>query len=110
MKEHSFQNKVRKELSKLGYITFRTNVGKVKTYDGRFFDTGLPSGFSDIIALKDGKIYFIELKGNKGRISEVQKNFIEKMRENGFNAGIAFNMEDVHNILKGNLTYGDKTK
>ena len=30
MTEHDLQNLIRLELSKLGYVVFRTNVGKVK--------------------------------------------------------------------------------
>lgn len=101
MTEHNFQNLVRKELTKLGYITFRVNVGKVKMHDGRYFDTGLPKGFSDLIVLKDGKTYFIELKVGKNKPSAEQLNFIEQMKKNGFNAGVAWNMEDILNILKG---------
>lgn len=100
MTEHNFQNKVRLELSKLGFITFRTNVGRVKTADGRYFDTGLPKGFSDLIALKEGKIYFIELKVGKNKPSKEQLNFIEQMKTNGFRAGIAWNMEDIYKILE----------
>ena len=99
MTEHNFQNYIRKELSKLGYITFRVNVGKVKMFDGRYFDTGLPKGFSDIIALKEGKIYFIELKVDKNKPSKEQLNFIKQMKKNGFGAGVAWNMEDILKIL-----------
>ena len=42
MTEHDIQNTIRLELSKLGWLTFRVNVGKVKMEDGRIFDTGLP--------------------------------------------------------------------
>ncbi|HGH8651635.1 TPA: VRR-NUC domain-containing protein, partial [Streptococcus pyogenes] len=38
------QNLIRMELSQAGHMVFRANVGKVKTADGRFFDTGLPKG------------------------------------------------------------------
>ncbi|MBN2545744.1 MAG: VRR-NUC domain-containing protein [Spirochaetes bacterium] len=101
MTEHNFQNYVRKELSKLGYITFRCNVGKIRTIDNRWFDTGLPKGFSDLIALKNGKLFFIETKAPKGKPSTDQINFINQMKKNGFAAGIAYNMNDVFEILKG---------
>ena len=99
MSEHEFQNQVRKELSNLGYISFRTNVGKVKMHDGRWFDTGLPVGFSDLIVLKEGKTYFIELKVAKNKPSKKQLHFLEIMNKNGFKGGVAWTMEDVFNIL-----------
>lgn len=94
MIEHDLQNKIRLELSKIGWTTFRTNVGKVKLADGRFFDTGLPPGFSDLLALKDGKTVFIEVKKPGGKPSKAQKNFIEQMKKNGFNAGIVYSVDD----------------
>ena len=100
MTEHNFQNKVRLELSKRGFITFRTNVGRVKTADDRWFDTGLPKGFSDLVCLKNGKTYFIELKVGKNKPSKEQINFIKQMNKNGFNAGVAWNMEDVYKIVE----------
>lgn len=102
MTEHNFQNLARKELTKLGYITFRVNVGKVKMSDGRYFDTGLPRGFSDLMVLKNGKTYFIELKTGKNKPSTDQVNFIEQMKINGFNAGIAWTMEDILKIVEDN--------
>lgn len=99
MTEHDLQNQIRLELSKLGWITFRMNVGKVKLADGRFFDTGLPSGFSDLMALKDGKTVFIEVKANRGKPSKAQLNFIAQMKKNNFIAGIVYSMNDVLALL-----------
>lgn len=95
MTEHDIQNQIRLELSKLGYCVFRINSGKIKMTDGRWFDTGVPKGFSDLIAIKDGKISFIEVKTETGRPSEEQKKFIEIMKNiYGCNAGIARSVED----------------
>ncbi len=46
--ESLIQNQIRVELSKAGHTVFRVNVGKVRMADGRYFDTGLPKGFSDL--------------------------------------------------------------
>ena len=40
--EHSIQNAVRRALSENGCVIFRINVGKGRTFDGRYFDTGVP--------------------------------------------------------------------
>lgn len=95
MTEHDLQNKIRLELSKLGWITFRINVGKVKLADGRWFDTGLPAGFSDLMALRGGKTVFIEVKAKRGKPSKSQINFIHQMKQNGFSAGVVYSIEDV---------------
>lgn len=81
MNEHSIQNAIRLELSKLGYCVFRANVGRFQTKDGRWFDTGLPRGFSDLFAVKDGRIYFLEVKTETGKPSAEQLNFIAVMRD-----------------------------
>ena len=98
MSEHNLQNQIRIELSKLGFTVFRLNVGKVRMADGRFFDTGLPKGFSDLMALKDGKTYFIEVKYGKNKPSPEQINFIAQMIKKGFKAGVAYSVEDSKKI------------
>lgn len=81
MNEHSIQNAIRLRLSELGYCVFRANVGRFQTKDGRWFDTGLPRGFSDLFAVKDGRIYFLEVKTETGRPSEEQLRFLAVMRD-----------------------------
>jgi hypothetical protein len=100
MTEQDLQNQVRLELSSLGFTVFRMNVGKVRMADGRFFDTGLPRGFSDLMALKEGKVYFIELKFGKNKPSPEQINFIEQMQKKGFSAGVAYSIDDVKKICE----------
>lgn len=81
MNEHSIQNAIRLRLSELGYCVFRANVGRFQTKDGRWFDTGLPRGFSDLFAVKDGRIYFLEVKTETGRPSKEQLKFLAVMRD-----------------------------
>lgn len=101
MTEHDLQNSIRLKLSKEGYTTFRANVGKVKMQDGRWFDTGLPKGFSDLFAVKDGKVYFIECKIHPRKPTAEQVQFIERMREQGCRAGVAYTVEEAMEIVKG---------
>jgi hypothetical protein len=101
MTEHDLQNSIRLKLSKEGYTTFRANVGKVKMQDGRWFDTGLPKGFSDLFAVKDGRVYFIECKIHPRKPTPEQVQFIERMREQGCRAGVAYTVEEAMEIVKG---------
>lgn len=101
MTEHDLQNSIRLKLSKEGYTTFRANVGKVKMQDGRWFDTGLPKGFSDLFAVKDGRVYFIECKIHPRKPTAEQVQFIERMREQGCRAGVAYTVEEAMEIVKG---------
>lgn len=99
MSEHELQNMIRLELSKLGYVVFRANVGKFKLGDGRWFDTGLPKGFSDLFAIKDGKVFFFEVKVGKNKPSAEQINFIEQMRKRGCLAEVVYSLEDVFSCI-----------
>lgn len=100
--EHDVQNEIRLELSALGYCVFRINSGKVKTADGRWFDVGVPKGFSDLVAIKDGKIAFLEIKNEVGRPSPEQIKFIEVMQKRyGCRAGIARSVSEALKIVEG---------
>ena len=81
MTEHDLQNLIRLTLSKQGWCVFRANVGKFQMKDGRWFDTGLPKGFSDLFAVKDGRIVFLEVKTPTGKVRPEQVNFIQQMRK-----------------------------
>lgn len=98
--EHAIQNAIRIALSDRATV-FRANVGSGITYDGRHFDTGLPKGFSDLFGFRhsDGKIFFIEVKTPKGRVSEAQQNFIKQMRCHGAAAGVARSVDDALKII-----------
>lgn len=100
MTEHDIQNAVRLELSKLGFAVFRINTGKFKLADGRWFDVGVPKGFSDLIAVRDGRIYFLEVKSASGKASPEQLNFITVMRDKyGCTAGIVRSVDDALQLV-----------
>ena len=100
--EHRIQNEIRLALADT-CVMFRINVGKGYTPDGRYFDTGVPRGFSDIFGVRkaDGKAVFIEVKTAKGRPTDQQKNFLETMRKNGAIAGVCSSPEEAVQLIKG---------
>jgi len=102
MKESDVQNSIRLALSPYA-ITFRTNVGKVKTIDGRWFDTGLQKGHSDLTGFRksDGKVFFIEVKTKDGRVRPDQQHFIDTMRKNGAIAGVCRSAEEALELVVG---------
>lgn len=98
--EHKIQNDIRVGLTSAGHIIFRANVGRVRMADGRFFDTGLPKGFSDLFGVRsDGRAFFIEVKNKTGRVRPEQEKFIERMRASGALAGVARSVEDALRIV-----------
>lgn len=122
MNEHDIQNEIRLKLSELGYYTERINVGagylipkslmdklkrsvpskQLKTALEKipYFTTGAAKGRSDLSAIKNGRIYFIEVKTELGVASDEQLNFIEQMQSRyGCKAGIARSVEDAVRIV-----------
>ena len=103
MTEHDIQNSIRMKLSELGFCVFRVNVGRFKTQDGRWFDTGLPKGFSDLMAVKDGRVYFLEVKTETGKASPEQLNFLAVMRDRyGCVTSIVRSVDDAVRIVTEN--------
>ena len=101
--EHDTQNAIRLALSQRGFCVFRANVGKVRMDNGRWFDTGLPRGFSDLFCCKAGHIYFIEVKRPGGHIRPEQVHFLDTMRTRyGCRGGIAYSVEDALKIVEVN--------
>ena len=97
--ETELMNKIRIELSKRGYAVFRANVGKVRTPDGRWFDTGLPKGFSDLFCIKDGKIYFLETKVKPNKPTTEQLNFLKVMKNRyGAAGGVVYSVKEAKEV------------
>ncbi len=98
--ESLIQNQIRVAISQAGHMIFRANVGKVRTSDGRVFDTGLPKGFPDLFGFRpDGRIFFIEVKNETGKLRPEQEKFIEQMKKRGALAGVARSVEDAMRIV-----------
>lgn len=107
--EHAIQNEIQVALSKHQCTVFRANVGKIHTPDGRFFSTGLPSGFPDLFGFRwtDGKIFFIEVKNAKGKPRPDQIVFHKMLQSHNIIHGIARSVHDALMIVDGGIVgYG----
>ena len=51
------------------------------------------SGYPDIFAFRNGKTLFIEVKSEKGVLSELQKHRINKLRQQGFDVLVSNSFE-----------------
>ena len=97
-------NKIRLALQRKNIITFRCNVGKVKMADGRWFDTKLPVGFSDLLCiLPGGKACFIETKQHPRKPTKQQCQFMLAMIGRGCSAGVAYTVQDALDIVRWDL-------
>ena len=99
IREHNIQNEIRLWCGQNNLLCFRCNVGRVKCIDGTWFDTGLPPGFSDLIILANGTIYFCEVKTAKGKQRQDQINFMLNVQKHGYNYIVARSVEDVKNAI-----------
>ena len=97
-REHELMDDIRLALSQRGFAVFRANVGTLKQGD-RYIGTGLPKGFSDLFAVRNGKIYFIECKVKPNKPSAAQEYFLKNMRGRyGAAAGVAHSVEEALSI------------
>lgn len=104
-REAAIQDSIRVALAHEGYIVFRTNVGKVRTAEGRWFDTGLPVGFPDLMGYKpdNGRIFFIEVKTAIGRRRKDQVDFANGLRDKNVIYGVARSADEAVTIVKNEL-------
>lgn len=132
MKESALQNEIRKALSPVGTF-FRANVGNgwqgngvvkgpgmysigpndVILLQARPFQTGLPTGFSDIFGFVPVTISAemvgktlpvftgIEIKTETGRVRPEQDHFIKFLTEKNARAGVARSVESAIRIATG---------
>ncbi|WP_225362923.1 VRR-NUC domain-containing protein [Apilactobacillus quenuiae] len=101
--EHQIQNEIRVALTQHDCTCFRANVGKVFMSNGKFFDTGLPKGYPDLFGFRhsDGKIFFIEVKNEIGRLRPEQKTFRKFAANYPVLYGVARSANDAIKIIEG---------
>ena len=107
--ETKIQNEIRIALSAHRCTVFRTNVGKVRLSDGRWFDTGLPKGHADLYGFRwsDDQVFYIEVKNEKGKPRADQIKFHDFLNRRGVIHGIARSPEDALKIIDEELVgYG----
>jgi Holliday junction resolvase len=58
------------------------------------------NGIPDVVALKDGRAVFIEMKTEKNKPTDLQLHRIAQLQKAGFTAFVARSVEDVQAALK----------
>lgn len=103
VREKNIQNEIRAWCGEHDIPCFRCNVGKVQCIDGTWFDTGLPPGFSDLIALANHTIYFIEVKAKYGQQRDEQRRFQAMVTARGYTYIVARSIDNVAKVLYNNI-------
>lgn len=109
--EHKIQSDVMVAVSAHHCTVFRTNVGKVRLPDGRWFNTGLPNGHPDLYGFRwsDGRVFYLEIKTPTGRPRKDQLRFHRMLTNHNIIHGIARSMDDALKIIDQALVgYGFK--
>lgn len=76
-------------------------------YGNHLKKMGLRSGVPDMIILKDGEVFYIELKSKNGKLTKNQKFIKEEIIENGGNYFLLNSIESINLFLKDNI-YGNQ--
>lgn len=61
---------------------------------------GMATGFPDLIALAPGKVAFLEIKTAKGRVSEAQGEWLDRITACGFPCGVFHSADDALAFLR----------
>lgn len=96
MTETDIQNAIRLELSKYG-VCFRMNTGVFKQGE-RTVRCGV-KGMSDLLFIRNGRAYWLEVKTETGRPSQEQLNFLQVMRKHGCVAEIVRSVDDAVRVV-----------
>lgn len=101
--EHAIQSEIMLALSAHGCIVARTNVGTVRTVDGRLFNAGPPPGWPDVTAIRrsDGRAVLIEVKNERGRLRPDQIRFAQAIAGTPIIYGVCRSAEDAIRLLEG---------
>lgn len=99
MLEKVIQTQILNYLEGEGVFCWRNNTGGFKKDNGHFYSFG-KKGSGDIIGIYKGRFLSIEVKNEKGRVSDSQKEFIKKVNDEGGIAFVARSVEVVENYLK----------
>lgn len=101
-REKDIQNEIRIALNDIA-IVFRANVGVFTTVDGRPINVGLPTGYPDLYGFvkKTGRMFFLEVKNETGRLRPEQKNFQEQMKKYPVICGVVRSAEEAVEMVGG---------
>jgi len=81
----------------LGHANSGAGIGRMV----RLKRMGLRSGVADLTFVKEGRVYFLELKQPKGRQSDNQKDFEAESIRHGAPYAVAYSFDEAVAILTG---------
>lgn len=101
MKESDLQKVVCQYLELRQICFWRNYIGPIIRHNGIMTKNPM-AGLPDIIGvLKNGRMFAIELKSQKGRLSEAQKKWIAMLVANNVICIVATSLNDVMSVFEG---------
>jgi Holliday junction resolvase len=95
-RESEIQVAIVKVLRQLGFLVF--HIPNQATRGLRRY-SGMVSGAPDLVVLKGGRVWFFEVKTDRGRQSYAQKAIGEALASEGFTYAIVRSVDDVLKVL-----------
>jgi len=100
--ESAIQKQILDYIRRLGFYAWKNNNTGIFDPKRKVFRTVETKGVSDIIAIKNSLVLFIEVKTEKGVQSDSQKEFQAEIEKHGGIYILARSIEDVSEWLKNN--------
>ena len=89
----------------VGKLIRREISGTVVLAGARPLHAGLMPGSSDLIGLTaGGRFLSVEVKSDRGRLSDEQRTWLAMVRQFGGLAGVARSADDIEAILRGEIS------
>lgn len=84
-----------------GVVWWHTPNGgaRTPTEAGRFKALGVKAGIPDLLALRNGRIYALELKAPGGRVSSAQTEMLAQLRAAGAETAVAVGLDEALEVL-----------
>lgn len=84
-----------------GVVWWHTPNGGSRTpaEAGRFKALGVKAGIPDVLALRDGRLYALELKALGGRLSPAQTEMLDQLRAAGAETAVAVGLDEALAVL-----------
>jgi len=74
--------------------------GRTAAEAGRFKALGVKAGVPDILALRAGQLFALELKAQGGRVSDAQREMLAALKAAGAEAAVAWGLDEALEILE----------
>jgi len=99
MKESQIQKQIVDYLKASGFFVIRNYMGPIHVYGRDIIRPNPNAGMPDLMAIKAGLTHFIEVKTKTGKLSDKQKQWIEKAYRAGLLVHVFRSLDDCKEVF-----------